>query len=79
MQTNPTVNYENEAQTILSTNNDYIVILTELEKINLLQNPNPPQNSVNPQNHSPLLYMLQAVYFYLFISVKYIDQILMKS
>lgn len=53
MQTNPTVNYENEAQTILSTNNDYIVILTELEKINLLQNPNPPQNSVNPQKHSP--------------------------
>jgi len=53
MQTNPTVNYENEVQTILSTNNDYIVILTELEKINLLQNPNPPQNSVNPQKHSP--------------------------
>lgn len=79
MQTNPTVNYENEAQTILSTNNDYIVILTELEKINLLQNPNPPQNSVNPQNHSLLLYKWQAVYFYPFISVKYTAQILMKS
>lgn len=36
MQTNPMVNYENEAKTILSTNNDYIVILTELEKINPL-------------------------------------------
>lgn len=79
MQTNPTVNYENEAQTIFSTNNDYIVILTELEKINLLQNPNPPQNSVNPQNHSPQLYMPRAVYFHPFISVKYTDQIVLKS
>lgn len=52
MQTNPMVNYQNEAQTMLSTNNDYIVILIELEK-NLLQNSNPPQISVNPQNHSP--------------------------
>lgn len=73
------MNYENEAQTILSTNNDYIVILTELEKINLLQNPNPPQNSVNPQNHSLQLYTSQAVYFHPLMSVKYIDQILMKS